>query len=674
MKAAERGDASTVRLFLRHRIDPKVKTLMGDTAADIARRKSCGKIVEMPEKVVFPQSTWVPSKIRKKQREGFYMSAMKVLIDMFKEEAKDNEGWFRPFLERRDAIQGCMQNPHNSPEEVWKAIWEGQNNGICGLGLGYTKRPFTDDQNSQINLQQLHKITQDTYQTLQQDPLNYNALRGCLERFIQLANDNQYRQYRSMFYRAVCGLDPKARFSVVVAENKWWYLYPYLQKVSGNALLPSGDWFETNVSFTEWFDQNHRNDLMNAIAGTALAGNYEIARCIFTWYLYELLTRRETFLPAKIYYGAPGTGKTYKACREGKLSFQHWAKLRLPDVCTSISLPKASDFVMQKQFHPSYGYENFIEGLMPVTTSQGTPHFDLIDGDFKYFCRKAGVLEIWLFECCNKMEVTVRTTLGDLHQEMSNHKNWPSELSDVIQRFAHGKNNSLANFWQEYCKCLYEALGTNKSLRSERLVDYLPPFTFVADEINRADLSRVLGETMYCLEYRGAGGRVRTQYALLADSDPQKKKGFCYQGDESWFFVPHNVYFIGTMNEIDRNIEIFDLALRRRFTFVELEFGKEEMREILRSAQLNSSIIEDLIDRIEKVNEKISKDPELGPAYQIGQGYFTHLQQPGYSNLSSANLRRQFWNEHLKPLVTEYLRGHSNKNAVLEELERVFVQ
>ncbi|EAH5176092.1 AAA domain-containing protein [Campylobacter coli] len=73
----------------------------------------------------------------------------------------------------------------------------------------------------------------------------------------------------------------------------------------------------------------------------------------------------------------------------------------------------------------------------------------------------------------------------------------------------------------------------------------------MADEINRAELSRVFGELLYTLEYRGEKGKIKTQYASM-------------RGDED-FYVPENVFFLGTMNDLDKSIDSFDLALRRRF-------------------------------------------------------------------------------------------------------------
>ena len=114
----------------------------------------------------------------------------------------------------------------------------------------------------------------------------------------------------------------------------------------------------------------------------------------------------------------------------------------------------------------------------------------------------------------------------------------------------------------------------------------IPPFYFIIDEINRAELSRVLGELMYCLEYRGYNGKIKTQYSQLAI---KKSSYFFEENGENYFFIPHNVYVLGTMNNIDRSVDSFDFALRRRFSWTEVE-PKEKL--ILNNAPKGSFVCE----------------------------------------------------------------------------------
>ena len=85
-------------------------------------------------------------------------------------------------------------------------------------------------------------------------------------------------------------------------------------------------------------------------------------------------------------------------------------------------------------------------------------------------------------------------------------------------------------------------------------------FIFVIDEINRGEISKIFGELFFSIDpgYRGEKGRIKTQYQNLVDDKDVFAKGF---------YIPENVYIIGTMNDIDRSVESMDFAMRRRFAF-----------------------------------------------------------------------------------------------------------
>ena len=179
-----------------------------------------------------------------------------------------------------------------------------------------------------------------------------------------------------------------------------------------------------------------------------------------------------------IFTGAPGTGKTF--------SVREYVK------------DKDYKFV---QFHPSYDYSDFVEGLRPVVIDgQEDPTFVRMDGIFKEFCRH-------------------------IVEENHNEKN----------------------------------------------------YYFIVDEINRADLAKVFGELMFGLEesYRGEKNRIQTQYKNLVTykinnagkAEPIEKDVF-----KDGFYIPENLYFIGTMNDIDRSVDSMDFALRRRFSLIPFSY------------------------------------------------------------------------------------------------------
>ena len=142
-------------------------------------------------------------------------------------------------------------------------------------------------------------------------------------------------------------------------------------------------------------------------------------------------------------------------------------------------------------------------------------------------------------------------------------------------------------------------------------------YIFIIDEINRANLSKVFGEIMMLIEPDKRGESFAIPLIYSENSDER-------------FYIPENVYLIGTMNTADRSITIVDYALRRRFLFFTLkpEFG-DKFRLYLKSMNFPSSTIEDIIVRISKLNEVISKDDKnLGPGFEIGHSFFCPLEPP----------------------------------------------
>ena len=172
--------------------------------------------------------------------------------------------------------------------------------------------------------------------------------------------------------------------------------------------------------------------------------------------------------------------------------------------------------------------------------------------------------------------------------------------------------------------------------------DYDQKYVFIIDEINRGDIAKIFGELFFAIDpdYRGEKGKVPTQYANLIEDDDLFKDGF---------YVPENVYIIGTMNDIDRNVECMDFAIRRRFTWVEIkpddtitmwddpEKGIPEYKDKAKTC-------------MEAINKAIKDTPGLGSAYQLGAAYFLKLKNYGGDF-------EKLWKNHIEPLLKEYLRG-----------------
>jgi len=152
--------------------------------------------------------------------------------------------------------------------------------------------------------------------------------------------------------------------------------------------------------------------------------------------------------------------------------------------------------------------------------------------------------------------------------------------------------------------------GTLPLLAEHAAADPDRPYFLLIDEINRGNVPRIFGELLLLLEAdkRGPAHALRLPYA-----PPEAPR----------FFLPANLYVIGTLTLADRSLSPLDYALRRRFAFVDLQpqFG-EQFRAFLRARQVPAGLVEQLCRRLLALNQVIADDPELGPDFRIGHSYF----------------------------------------------------
>jgi len=190
------------------------------------------------------------------------------------------------------------------------------------------------------------------------------------------------------------------------------------------------------------------------------------------------------------------------------------------------------------------------------------------------------------------------------------------------------------------------------------LKDYISPeevetdkkFVFIIDEINRGEISKIFGELFFSIDpgYRGEKGSVSTQYANLHETDEK-------------FYIPENVYIIGTMNDIDRSVDTFDFAMRRRFRFVEVT---AESQLYILDNELDGHE-EEAKKRLRNLNAAIENVQELNSHYHIGPSYFRNLKELDYDY-------ELLWSDYLKPLLEDYLRGSYEEAETLGTLKKAF--
>ena len=175
-------------------------------------------------------------------------------------------------------------------------------------------------------------------------------------------------------------------------------------------------------------------------------------------------------------------------------------------------------------------------------------------------------------------------------------------------------------------------------------------YIFIIDEINRGEISKIFGELFFAIDpgYRGRSGEISTQYSNLHPNPDEK------------FYIPENVYIIGTMNDIDRSVDSFDFAMRRRFRFVELRADERlEMLALLENEELEAEAIK----RMAALNKEIAAVEDLNENYQIGASYFLKLKTLDFD---------QLWTDYLQPLLQEYIQGMYDEEGIMKRFAKAY--
>lgn len=401
-----------------------------------------------------------------------------------------------------------------------------------------------------------------------------------------------------------------------------------------------------------------------------------------------------------IFRGAPGTGKSYlaKQIATDIISEGYFDKYE----SLNEEQKKQVEFV---QFHPSYDYSDFVEGLRPKINDDGSMGFELKDGIFKSFVSRArrnyenSQKPKEIVEKETSVQESMKNFFDNIELGVDEFKTLTGNsfyVSSIDDNFIHitipgndvvnklvlsvdeikqmlksgltfNRVKDITNFFNKqfasqaysYEFVILKAIQSSKIRTRQSSVETEPlkKYIFIIDEINRGEISKIFGELFYSIDpgYRGKSGEIATQYSNLQ------------MGNEK-FYIPENLYIIGTMNDIDRSVDSFDFAMRRRFRFIEIKADATSgMLDGLKSNRLddaaNELLPEEAINRMTALNEAILEVEDLNENYQIGASYFLKLKNLTFDEL---------WTDCLRPLLQEYVQGLYDEEGKMKKFATAY--
>lgn len=620
--------------------------------------ETSGSAVEIPEPLV--------TSVRKWWELGRGRHSLAQYITWSSQDSEDSrQDWQPRYQARLDAIETVRRGGSTLDDAMLEWLWKDGQNGVCSVKPAFLSNAEFGE-NKAFLRSLAERVIKDPSESTYTDVCRVwdgaVSERRFRQRFTAVIN-RVFAVAAPEFFTTVVsaskcrrllkGLAADFELTVAPADDGWPALNRAIYKCVEFAQAGAGSFSKTNVALWQLVEKYLNQKSPSLSPGIA----------------NEVSVKETPMPPARdgvayslnqILYGPPGTGKTYSTIAR---TLGVLAPELLRSGATRGQLKAAFDRyvslgqVVFTTFHQSFSYEDFVEGLRARSGEEGGIRYEVEDGLFKRLCVQArsGQLAkddpfeqalarlVEQMEAADDERLEMQTTRGKRflahYDEGPTFLVYPASNPDL----AHGYTGSM-----EAVRSLYltgEKKGLYNASYVQGMLDYLKahcelpeqyapatpaerkPFVLIIDEINRGNVSRIFGELITLIETSKREGSAEALSVLL----PYSKQAFS---------VPDNVYIIGTMNTADRSLASLDVALRRRFEFVEM---------LPDPALLDGVVVEGVVvsDLLRVMNQRI--EVLLDREHCLGHAFFMPLKEDASLECLADIFRRK-----VLPLLQEY--------------------